>query len=77
MGRSNSREPSAWRIVFGVNGTTPVSSILVTTSRVLALSLKGFSIVPVRLTRAAAAATMVQRGFWWCRWSSNCLGGRE
>ena len=59
MGRSSSREPSAWRIVFGMNGTTSVPSISVTTSRVLAWSLKGFSIATVRLTCAAAAATMV------------------
>ena len=38
ISKSDSREPLAWRITFGKSCTTPVSSIAVTTSRVLALS---------------------------------------
>ena len=59
MGRSDSREPSAWRIVFGVNSTTPVSSVAVTTAKALSLYLEGSSMAPVRLTRAAAVAAMM------------------
>ena len=59
MSKSDSREPSAWRIVFGLNCTIPVSSVVVTTSRELALSLKGSSMVSVRLTRAAVVEVMM------------------
>ena len=61
MGRSDNWESSAWRIVFGLNCTTPVPSVAVTTVKVLALSLKGSSMAPVRLTRATlvAVATIV------------------
>ena len=59
MGRSDSREPLVWRIVFGVNCTTPVASVAGTTAKALALSLKGSSMAPVRLTRAAATVAMM------------------
>ena len=59
MGKSDSREPLVWRIVFGMNWTTPVSSVAVTTSKALEFSLNGFSIVPVSLTRSAAAEAMM------------------
>ena len=59
IGKSDSREPSAWRIVLDLNCTTPVSSVAVTTSRALALSLKGSSMAPVRLTRAAVVEAMM------------------
>ena len=52
------REPSAWRIVFGRNCTTPVSSVAVTTSGALALFWKGSSVAPVRLTRVAGVEAM-------------------
>ena len=54
MGRSDSWEPSVWRIVFGVNCTTPVLSVAVATAKALAIPLKGSSMAPVRLTFAAA-----------------------
>ena len=60
MGKSDSREPSAWRIVFGMNCITPVSSVVIMTSRALVLSLKDASMAPVRLTRAAAEDNVVR-----------------
>ena len=59
MGKSYSREPSALRIVFGMNCTTPVSFVAVVTSRALASSLKGSSLAPVRFTRVAAAEAVM------------------
>ena len=68
--RSNSRrsirtseplEPSAWRIMFSTNCTTPLSSVVVTISRVLALSSKDSSMAPVRSTRVAEAEALAAR----------------
>ena len=59
IGITDSRKPSSWRIVLGKNCTTPLSSVTVTTSRVLSLSWKGSSVAPVRLTCEAAVKTMV------------------
>ena len=70
IGISDSREPSTWRIVFGKNCTTPVSSVAVTTSRALALSWKGSSVASVRLTRVTSAEAMV---FGWWRVSSRAM----
>ena len=55
----DSREPLTRRIAFGKNFTPPVPSVAVTTLRALALSWKGSSVAPVRLTRVAAAEAMV------------------
>ena len=51
IGMCNSCEPSAWRIVVGTNCTTPLSSVLVTVSRALALSSKGVIVALARLIR--------------------------
>ena len=63
VGTSKSREPSSLRIVFGTNCTTPVSSVVVTTYRALALFWKGSSMAPVRSTRVAAVEAMVVKWF--------------
>ena len=44
-------EPSGWGIVFGTNCITPLSSVVVTVSRALALSSKGVSMALVRSIR--------------------------
>ena len=55
---SESLEPSAWRIVFGTNCTTPLSSDVVMISRALVLFSKDSSMAPVRSTRVAEAEAM-------------------
>ena len=59
MGRFDNQEPSAWRIVFRVNCTTPVLFVAVTAGKALALSLKSSSMESMRLTRVAAVAVMM------------------
>ena len=59
MGRFDNQEPSAWRIAFRVNCTTPVLFVAVTTVKALVLSLKSSSMESMRLTRVAAAAVMM------------------
>ena len=73
IGIPDSREPLAWRVVFGTICPTPVSSVVVTTSRVLTLSWKGSSMAPVRLTRVAAVEAMVVRRFGWREVSSQVM----
>ena len=63
IGISESQELLAWRIMFGKRCTTPVSFVVVRVSRALALSWKGSSVVPVRLTRVAALEPMLVRRF--------------
>ena len=59
MVRFDNQEPSAWRVVFRMNCTTPVLFVAATAVKALALSLKSFSMESMRLTRMAAGAVMM------------------
>ena len=59
--------------MFGKRCTTPLSSVVVTASRALALSWKGSSVVPVRLIRVAALEAMLVRRFDWRGVSSQAM----
>ena len=65
IGTSESREPSASRIMFGTNCTTPLSSVVVTISQALVLSWIDSSMATVRSTRVDAVEAMLVRRFRW------------
>ena len=58
IGTSESLAPLAGRIVLDTNCTTPLSSVVVTTFRALALFSKDSSLAPVRSTRVAEVEAM-------------------